>query len=98
MVQTELIIHNLPGVAAGDLPDPGERNKQNPEKKLRIKEVSMEELEHQTKIPGHDSSDNREILEFLKQENQVKKQLKINQALYLKNCHRLVVSPMRRQL
>lgn len=98
MVQAELIIHNLPGVAAGDQPDPEERNKQNPEKKLRIKEVSMEELEHQTKIPGHDSSDNRETLEVLKQENQVKKQLKINQALHLKNCHRLVVSPMRRQL
>lgn len=72
MVQAELIIHNLPGVAAGDLPDPRERNKQNPEKKLRIKEVSMEELEHQTKILGHDSSDNREILEVWKQENQLR--------------------------
>ena len=68
MVQAELIIHNLPGVTTGDLPDPGEQNKQNPEKKLRIKEVSMEELECQTKIPGHDSSDNREILEVLKQD------------------------------
>lgn len=45
----------------------------------------MGELEHQTKIPGHDSSDDREILEVLNQENQVKKQLKINQALYLRN-------------
>lgn len=98
MVQAELIIHNLPGGAAGDLPDPGEENKQNPEKKLRINELSMGELEHQTKIPGHDSSDYREILEVLNQENQVKKQLKINQALYLRNCHRLVVRQMRRQL
>lgn len=55
MVQARLTIPNLPGVAAGDLPGPGERNKQNPEKKLRIKEASVADPEHQTKTAGHDS-------------------------------------------
>ena len=51
----------------------------------------MEDIEYQTKNPGHNSSRSKELLEVLKQNNQCKKQgfRKMNQTVYMKDCHAL---------
>lgn len=89
VVQAELTIHNLPWVAVGDLLGPGKINKHNSEKKVRIKEGSMEDIERQTKNAGHDPSSNRELLKVLKQKNHITKQgfRKINQTVYMKDWY-----------
>lgn len=51
----------------------------------------MEDLEDQTKTPGHNSTGHRQSLETLKQGKQVKKRGfgKINQISHKKGCPRL---------
>lgn len=61
----------------------------------------MENLQHQTKTPGHNSTGNQEPLEVLKQENLTEKHCfkKMNQTVYMKDCCRLEEEgSIRRQL